>query len=118
MKREKEDVDYAAAVLSCAVANLVSVGIYICCSKPLTFHNGFMFFLLRVSVSSTCTYTHTLYRCMCVCVCVCVCVFVFVFVVLRAVVVLLLLCCVTLGYRGERQTEPTHSWFLPTFPSG
>ena len=39
--------------LSVRVSFPVCCGWYVCFSKPLTFHNGFMFFLLLVAVSST-----------------------------------------------------------------
>ena len=44
-RREKEEwITLRRAVMRCAV---LCCGQYLCCSKPLTFHNGVMFFASR-----------------------------------------------------------------------
>ena len=45
-RRERRRRGLRCAVLSCAVDNLY-LCIHMCCSKPLTFHNGCMFFSSR-----------------------------------------------------------------------
>ena len=46
---EEEWITLRRAVMRCAV---LCCGQYICCSKPLAFHNGFMFSLLEASSST------------------------------------------------------------------